>query len=194
MYVSSNSRELIDALMKVIGKLEAEADVTIPRIAITSKNSSGEQANNLSRISRRKYSSIRWFSPPPSLGTGIDITFPEGAAEIDAVFGFYESRLTNHFELDQQLARVRNPKEINVWINPARFFFETEFEVVVDDLLQTDLYRGTRYGLQREDRQSIADSDPLLTMAALLTIKNRASLNNLKGNFIAHKETQGWEG
>ena len=52
----------------------------------------------------------------PSLGTGVDITFPEREKLIDVVFGFFEAQITTHFDYDQQLGRVRHPKAIKVWI------------------------------------------------------------------------------
>ena len=77
-------------------------------------------------------------------------------------------------------------------MSQARFNFETQFEVVVDDLMQSDLYAGIRYGLRRTDRRSIADADPFLSMAALIRVNYLASQNALRANFVRHKEVQGW--
>ena len=193
IYVSSNSKRLIGSLDKAIEHLEEEEDLKIPRITITSKNSKTDdvQAFILNITDEvLKYSAIL---SSPSLGTGIDITFKNNASEIDVVFGFFESQVTNHFEIDQQLARVRHPKEVKVWINPCCFRFETEFDVVVDDILRTDLNTSIMYGMSWQDRMQLPDRDPFLTMVAHLTAKNRASFNNLRANFVAHKELQGWD-
>ena len=66
----------------------------------------------------------------PSLGTGIDISFESDLDEIDVVYGFYENRVNTHTEIDQQLSRVRKPKEVHIWISPVIFNFETEFKSI----------------------------------------------------------------
>ena len=38
----------------------------------------------------------------PSIGTGVDIAFPDQAQVFDAVFGFCEAQITTHLEFDQQ--------------------------------------------------------------------------------------------
>lgn len=48
------------------------------------------------------------------------------AQEIDTVFGFFVSRVNTHFDMDQQLARVRHPMALKVWVTPERFHFETD--------------------------------------------------------------------
>lgn len=97
-----------------------------------------------------------------------------------------------HFDIDQQLARVRNPAEVHVWVSPRRYNFETEFEVVMEDLLRSDLASNVRFGFGPLQRSTALDVDPFLTMAALVKQKRRASINNLRANFVKHKEDQGW--
>jgi hypothetical protein len=50
----------------------------------------------------------------PSIGTGVDIAFPDNAEVFDVVFGFCEAQITTHLEFDQQISRVRHPKEVKV--------------------------------------------------------------------------------
>ena len=57
----------------------------------------------------------------PSLGTGIDITFPDpqcleesGLCKVDCVFGFFYPKVNTHTDMDQQLWRVRNPGQVKV--------------------------------------------------------------------------------
>ena len=39
----------------------------------------------------------------PSIGTGIDITFPDGECRVDRVFGFFSPFVNTHTDIDQQL-------------------------------------------------------------------------------------------
>ena len=77
----------------------------------------------------------------PSLGTGIDITFPDpqcleesGLCKVDCVFGFFYPKVNTHTDMDQQLWRVRNPGQVKVWISPTRFQYASNFDVIRDDL------------------------------------------------------------
>jgi hypothetical protein len=193
VFVTSNSKKKIDALSKAVEELAKQANTTFPHVSITSTNSKTDDIQEFIRNIKTKILDYSVILSSPSLGTGVDITFPSDKQEIDCVFGLFEPRITNHFEIDQQLARVRNPGEVHVWISPQYFNFETEFDVVVDELLHGDLAAGIRYGFIWQDRQTIADKDPFLTMAAHTAVKNRASMNNLKANFINHKIDQGWD-
>jgi len=193
IFVTSNSKRRIEAITKAVEALAKQAETELPLLSITSTNSKTDNVQEFIRNISDRILDYSIILSSPSLGTGVDISFPNDGQEIDSVFGLFEGRITNHFEIDQQLARVRNPKEVHVWVSPQVFNFETDFEVVVDDLMRTDLAAGIRYGFGWKDRKSIADEDPFLTMAAQITVKDRASKNNLKANFIRHKRDQGWD-
>lgn len=192
VFVTSNSKSKIDALASAVRDLSNRIGEDIPSIKITSENAKSEKIQSFIKNIKKQVLDYQVILTSPSLGTGVDITFENGAQEIDSVFGFFESRVNTHFDIDQQLGRVRNPKDVHVWISPQRFNFETEFEVVVNDLLRSDLIAGLRRGFQWRSPRQVAEDDPLLTMAALITVKNRASKNNLKDNFVRHKKEQGW--
>ena len=125
----------------------------------------------------------------PSLGTGIDITFENNNSEIDCVYGLFETRINSHFEIDQQLARVRHPKEVNVWISPRRYNFETDIKVVTDDCLKSYLIQSIDKGIIH----TLPIIPPFLSMASIITATHRASKNNLKGNFIEYKKNLNWD-
>lgn len=171
IFVSSNSKSLIDSLASALEILAEKTETEIPFIKITSANSKSNDIQNFIENITKKITDYQVVLSSPSLGTGVDITFANDAQEIDCVFGFYEARITNHFEIDRQLARVRNPKQVDVWVSPQKFNFESKFDVVVDDLLRGDLIGAIRYGLMWQDRAAIADQDPFLTMVALTTIE-----------------------
>ena len=127
----------------------------------------------------------------PSLGTGIDITFPGQQKLVDVVFGFFETNITTHFDFDQQLARVRHPGSVKVWISPRRFRFDTSVEVIKGDIQLHGLYKSVLQGYDDDGRPTYHTDDPLIDMAALAVSQQRASKNNLRGNFIDLKKRQG---
>ena len=73
----------------------------------------------------------------PFIGSQRDITFPGHAREVDAVYGFFNSGINSHYDVDQQLGRVRDPGEVKVWVCGRKNFFEIELDAVKLDLVQT---------------------------------------------------------
>ena len=129
----------------------------------------------------------------PALGTGIDISFPGNAQKIDAVFGFFEARVNTHFDIDQQLSRVRNPKRLCVWITPEEYRFETSLDAIMDELRQVD--RSYRYltGIS-EEGVKVYSEDPLYeSVYANVTALQRGSKNRLRNNFCDLRRHNGWE-
>ena len=114
----------------------------------------------------------------PSLGTGVDITFDGKAKEIDAVYGFFKTKINSHFDIDQQLARVRHPKCVNVWIAPAKYDFEIDNAVTRSDAAE---------------KHSIDAGAPILDMAGEIISLQRSSKNDLRTNFINYKIDQNWK-
>jgi hypothetical protein len=127
----------------------------------------------------------------PSLGTGVDITFPGNAKLIDVVFGFCEPGINTHLDFDQQLARVRHPGAVKVWITPRCFNFETHLDVVRHDILRAGLYKDLLDDFGDDGKPRFIEDDPLIEMAALVKSAERASKNNLRGNYVRYKQAQG---
>lgn len=126
----------------------------------------------------------------PTLGTGIDITFANDGQEIDIVFGCFVSRVNTHFDMDQQLSRVRNPKAMKVWITPERFNFETDPDAIEAELILcrnlNDMIRGyTKRRLPILDQSFLKVYKPVVGM-------QRASKNALRRNFMQLREQNGW--
>jgi hypothetical protein len=129
----------------------------------------------------------------PSLGTGIDITFSEDEEFYDSVYGIYESLINGHTEIDQQLARVRHPKSVKVWVSPRRFNFETHFDVIKSDLLCSSVIANTAVDLAMPVADQVfAENGDFFRTAALILSSQRESKNRLKKNFIEYKQSQGW--
>ena len=127
----------------------------------------------------------------PSLGTGVDLTFPGNAKLVDVVFGFCEPGINTHLDFDQQLARVRHPGAIKVWITPRCFKFETHLDVVRYDIMRAGLYKDMLDGYGDDGKPRFIEDDPLIEMAALSKSAERASKNNLRGNYFRYKQSQG---
>lgn len=194
VYVSSNSKTKIKALEKSIQILAKELKKDIPMIAITSSNSKEETVQKFITNIKQEIKKYQVILSSPSLGTGIDITFDNKAKYIDCVYGFYENRINTHTEIDQQLGRVRHPKEVHIWISAERFNFETEFDVVRSDQLSKDFLTKTYNHLEQiENAEPFTNDGAYLNMATLITVQQRESKNNLKANFLTYKKAQGFE-
>jgi hypothetical protein len=128
----------------------------------------------------------------PSLGTGVDIAFEEKSEQIDVVYGFFDALITTHFDFDQQLARVRHPGAVRVWITPRWFRFDTAVDVIKRDILRDGLYKNLLVDFDEVGRPVYLDDDPFLDMASLIVSQQRASKNELKHHFIQLKKRQGY--
>lgn len=196
IFVSSNSKTKVKALEKSIEELETLTGKKFSMIAITSENSKSTDVQKFIGNIKEEIKNYQVVLSSPSLGTGIDITFENNAQEIDVVYGFYENRINSHTEIDQQLARVRHPKEVHVWVSPCRFEFETEFEVIKDELLERNfllnIYDQNQILMNSNNVTSPSISN-FLMMAVLITSYQRASKNQLKRNFLKYKQEQGWD-
>jgi hypothetical protein len=128
----------------------------------------------------------------PSIGTGIDITFPNGECRVDRVFGFFYSFINTHTDIDQQLARVRNPGAIDVWISPGSFNFTCYIEVIKDDLARAYFVKRAVRGRRDDGMVEYDRDDPLLMICAHVTALQRASKNRLVELFCGLREANGW--
>ncbi len=188
-FVTSNSKAKVE---KVAAALDHEFGGSRRLLVITSATVGSEEAQDFIADVRSKSREYDVVLCSPSIGTGVDISFPGKEKVFDAVFGFFEAGVTSHTECDQQLARVRDPGAIKVWISPRRFNFETNAEVVKHDLLKAGLYKNVLKGYSDEGVPEYDDQDPFISMAALVLAQRRASGNNLRHHFIEHKRRQGY--
>ena len=67
----------------------------------------------------------------PSLGTGVDIQ-----ARFDCVFGIFEGTVNTHYDIDQQIYRVRNADEISVWVDVRKFDKEENWKIIKEMMLK----------------------------------------------------------
>jgi hypothetical protein len=80
---------------------------------------------------------------------------------------------------------VRHPGEVKIWISKRRLNFETHPEVVRHDILRAGLYKDLHEGWGDDGKPRFVQDDPLIEMAALIKSAERASKNDLRGNYIA---------
>jgi hypothetical protein len=157
---------------------------------VTSENSKSSEAQEFIKNVKREVLHYDVVLASPSLGTGVDISFDEGAQLIDHVIGLFVGGVTDHKDIDQQLLRVRNPKQVSIWIDPARDYLETDFDAVLEDLKVRHL------GLLLEGEAVVTNTDDFdhqfLAMVARIVRDKNISLNFLKLNFLKYKEAQGW--
>lgn len=189
VFVTSNSRTKIETLTKALKESANVDNRKLEMISVTGDNSSQEGIQEFIKNIKTEILNYQVVLCSPSLGTGIDITFDNEEKKIDCVYGFFEGLINSHFDIDQQLSRVRHPKEINVWISPQTHRFETDFDFLKDERIQERLVPNLHDG---SDRHSKTRATYHL-MAALLLTHHRASINQLKTNFIEYKIANGFE-
>lgn len=186
-YVSTNSKNKAETLQEMI-RYEFGDEKKLMLVTSGTTSDPGVQVfiNNI-KTEILQYDVV---IASPTLGTGVDITFPHEAKHIDTVFGFFMPRVNTHFDIDQQLSRVRHPKAMKVWVAPDRFGFEIEPEVirreVIDNGVLTDVLID-----YRSDDTPILD-DRYLSVYAHVTSVQRASKNNLRKNLLDLRVRNGW--
>jgi hypothetical protein len=189
-FITSNSKEFV---LNVERMIRNECGDGIVMRVVTGDNSHEEPVIRFVKNIKTEFLLVQVVATSPSMGTGIDITFPEGACMVDRVFGFFYSMVNTHTDIDQQLCRVRNPGMVDVWISPTTFNFTCNVEVVKDDLARAYTVQRAVRGRRREDGMVDYDrDDPLLTVCAHVTALERASKNRLVQLFCQLREANGW--
>ena len=190
VFITSNSKNLV---IKLNQSIENELP-TKRTFIITSDNSSTKESQEFIQDITIEFLNYDAVLTSPTLSTGIDITFKDDAKNVDVVFGFFENDITHHFEIDQQISRVRHPKEIKVWISPRRMNYELDVAIVKDDILRNNLLANVA---SHEDAVTFAETierdDKFLRLATIVEERSRASMNKLKNNFIDYKNEQGFK-
>jgi hypothetical protein len=188
VFVTSNSKALIEKIAAVIRDRFGR---TRRVIIVTADTGSRAEVQSLVADPAARAAEYDVIMCSPSMGTGVDITFPDNSTLIDVVFGFCEPGISTHLDFDQQLARVRHPGTIKIWITPRRFNYETHRDVVRFDILRAGLYKDLLDGYGDDGRPRFIEDDPVIEMAAIAKAAERASMNDLKQNYLRYKQSQG---
>ena len=129
----------------------------------------------------------------PSIGTGIDISFPDNAKQVDVVYGFFDTNVNTHFDIDQQLGRVRHPGQVKVWVSPIRHRKSTDIETIRQEILLDKEVKGLRYYLDENGFHASMGQHPFADLLSTIIATRRQSMNRLRDNFINHKQKTGWD-
>lgn len=189
-FVCSNSKKLIK---EISAQIEKDSKRPLKSLVITSDNSQDLDIQELVADISARATEFDVIYASPSLGTGIDITFPDGAQLIDTVFGIFKANVNTHFDIDQQLCRVRNPKRISVWISAEKFNFETDAEVIKAELRATEGHHLELLRIEPSGKKVYFEDDLYELIYSLYTARDRASKNNLRQNFIDLRAINGWD-
>ncbi|MGA4047913.1 plasmid replication protein, CyRepA1 family [Ralstonia nicotianae] len=186
-YVSTNSirkaEELQEAIRQQIG---AHPKVML----VTSETVGRDEVQAFIADIKRAILDYDVVIATPTLGTGIDITFEDNAQHIDTVFGFFVSRVNTHFDVDQQIARVRHPKAIKVWVSPEEYQFETEPEVILYEARMSGALNDAVIGYEHSGAR-VFDETYLNVYAHVMAV-GRASKNALRQNLLELRARNGW--
>lgn len=190
IFVACNSKKRAKALHNL---LQREVGPTLKSILITAEERAETRVNAFLANVRKEILNYDVVVASPAIGTGIDITFPDNAQMIEAVYGFFNARINSHYDCDQQIGRVRNPKEVKIWISGQRLEFEIEPEVIKRDLVETGEMAAAVNHYDQWGNPIFDPNHPLLALVANVYCAQRASQNNLKSLFVAHKKHNGWK-
>jgi hypothetical protein len=195
----SNSRTKVNATaeaIRLMGKSEGKEYKTI---AITAENSKQPDIQHFITNIKTEILKYDVVLASPSLGTGVDITFENGRSEIHSVVGHFENLINTHTEVDQQIARVRNPKQVQVYVSLMTSDFESDLDVNMEDFLDENFncqtYVGNTLFPSNPPRTDPGyyRTHPFMIMVAHIRSFQRASKNRLRENFIRYKEGTGWK-
>jgi hypothetical protein len=188
-FITSNSKECVLDLERMIRN---ECGDGIVMRVVTGKNSHQSAVVDFVKNIKTEFIVVQVVLTSPSMGTGIDITFPGGACVVQRVFGFFYSMINAHTDIDQQLCRVRNPGQVDVWVSAITYDFTCNVEVIKDDLARAYTVRRAVKGRRSDGMVEYDRDDPLLTICAHVTALERASKNRLVDLFCKLREDSGW--
>lgn len=188
-FIVSNAKKFVDIVHKMILN-ECGEDIVLRKI--TSDNS--RDAGMIRFITNIKTEILRVqvVLASPSIGTGIDVTFPNDECLVDRVFGFFYPFVNTHTDIDQQLCRIRNPGAVDVWISPVTSNFTSNVDVVKDDLARAYTVKKAVTRRRPDGMVEYNRDDPLLMICAHITALQRASKNRLVDLFCGLREANGW--
>jgi hypothetical protein len=190
-FIASNSKATVEVLEELLRK---EFGSSLKMVAITSENSRGKFETHFVQNIQTEFLKVQVLICSPSLGTGIDISFPDGRCEVDEVIGFFSPHVNKHTDIDQQLARVRNPGNVSVWFDGGGSNFETNLDVIRRQLAVANYVPTALSGrLDEHGNQSFDDANPLLNIAAHVMVAQRSSQNKIVSLFERLRQSNGWD-
>jgi len=190
LFICSNSKTKIDQL---VTSIQHQFGIDFPLFWITSKNSKDAKVTQFIQNIKTESLKYKVILASPVLGTGIDITFPDDEKLVDGVYGLFEQKINTHYDIDQQLSRVRHPSFVRVWVSSETFNFETEAEPIMQELAENGVIPHVLKAYSWSGVPEYNFDDPYLNLYATILCAQRASKNNLKANFIHLRQYNGWK-
>ena len=188
-FVCCNSRKQVHTLEEII---EEQFGDNKKVMAISSRNSQDSHIQEFIKNVKVAVLDYDVVIVSPSVGTGVDITFPNNDQKIDAVYGFFHARVNTHFDIDQQISRVRHPKSVRVWISPETFRFDSNHDAIKHEVDRTDRHSKRLIGIEPNGKPIYETNDEYLNLYANVKSMQRGSKNNLRLNFKKLKTHEGW--
>jgi hypothetical protein len=189
-FVCSNSKRLIKDLAEQFKGMPGN---TLRVMSVTAENAHHSDVQSFLRDIQVQATDYNIILASPALGTGIDITFPNDEARIDTVFGIFEGRINTHFDIDQQLSRVRNPKRVCVWIHPQEYQFETDVNAIRSEIDAAGAEHRPFLRIDDDGNRQYHRDELYETVFAEVTAQHRASKNRLRHNFVELRKHNGWK-
>ena len=193
VFVTTNSKRKAEDLSKLLLKWHPNTRLAV----VTADNSQRKEVQDLlGDITNRFERDLDVLIASPAIGTGIDITFKDSDGNprkvVDSVFGFFEANIITHFDIDQQLMRVRHPGEVHVWVDTTPLNYETDVGCIIRELYKT--VRRTYFLLRFEDDGSpvFSGGHGLVNIWAQVLAASRGSKNKLADLFRALRSDGGW--
>ncbi len=193
IYVATNSKKRAYELERLVRESSPKSRVAV----VTSENTQTVEIQSLLGDVRDRFEHhLDVLIASPAIGTGIDITFKDSNNDprslVDCVFGVFEGNIVTHFDIDQQLMRVRHPGEVHVWVDTKPLNYETDVGCIKRELEKS--VRATVYLLRYEDdgKPVYADDGGLVNIWARVLAASRGSKNRLAPLFTALREDAGW--
>ena len=188
-FICSNSKKKVRYISKTISDRYPEKKI----LEITSENSQDTEIQDFIRNIKTQIVKFDAIIVSPSLGTGVDITFDDNMDIIDNVYGVFEGNINTHFDIDQQISRVRHPKRIAVWLSPREFRYETHEQSITNEINESEKYNRRIIGIDSDGNIHYEDyNQGYIEIYCDVMSARRGSINHLKKQYIEMKEKQGW--
>lgn len=185
IFVAANTKRMIEALQAIVERYLPD----LPLITITADTKHNPEVLLLTASPKTEVLRYRLILTSPAMGTGIDLTFPDNAREIDIVYGFLDRGSNDHLDFNQQIGRVRHPGSIKVWVTHRTAKYDISEDVIQQDMISGEAFQRAR--IYKDFRPALNTDDPFIDMATLARVQDIASKNNLYQNFVDLKQNQG---
>lgn len=192
-YIATNSKAKAEEIAKT---LMLHNDGLRVECIHSGNSSSGKVQGLLRNIVHEFEHNLDVLVASPALGTGVDITFKseDGSPRtvVQHAFGLFEGRITTHMDCDQHLMRVRHPGEVHVWIDPAEQNFETDAQILQDQLGNMVRNEHSLLDYADDGRPIFAMDDGLVSIWAEQLAASNGSINQLATLFKKLRADTGW--